>query len=108
MNRYLLRVDTNWCGEDNTYGVICSNPDDPDLMNFFQLKAYDNFNDFGGFEKLLEEMFPEVEDGEYTDSQMDEAAEFEGDHYGWTIDKFEGDEEEWEWYEIIYDESEKD
>lgn len=106
MNKYILHVDTNWCGEDNDYAIICSNPDHKDIQDFCQMRAYENFADFSGIQGILEELFPDSE--EYTEEQENEAIEVENDYYGFTLEEFNGTDEEWDWYELIYDESDEE
>ena len=60
MKRFLLEVSTNWCGEDNTYSAYAET--EQELVDILSEKAYENFSDFGGFDMILEELFPEVED----------------------------------------------
>jgi len=99
--RFLIHVYTNWCGEDNDFSAIVK--DESELDSIAQEAAYNNFSDFNGIEGILEEMFPSEED--YTDEQRDEAAEFEGDYYSYNIEEWDEsrNEEEWAWYELIYD-----
>ena len=106
MGKYILNCYTNWCGEDNDFGIITEDPNSPNCINTCQIHAYDNFSDFSGFQGVLEDMFPEVEDDEYTDSQISDAADAEGEYYGYTIEPY--DEEvhgEWEWYDVIYNDT---
>lgn len=101
--RYILKTDTNWCGEDTSQGVITNNVDS--LHDLFQIEAYDRFMDFGGFDTILEDMFPDTDD--YTDEQRDEVAEVESEYYSYTIEEF--DEEthgEWDWYDLFLDDTE--
>ena len=106
--KYLLTVHTNWCGEDATYGVITDNEDDPDLMESAQILAYDNFESFDGSSAILEELFPEVEDNEYSEDQYEEAVSVECEYYGWSLIEFEGDEEEWSWYDLVFNNNPED
>ena len=105
--RYILEVSTNWCGEHNEYAVISNSDTNEDLLGLAQMMAYDNFSNFGGWESVLEELFPEVEEGEYTKEQEDEASEVEGEYYEWSISGFEGNDEEFGWYELVYDIADK-
>ena len=108
MKRFLINVYTNWCGEDNDFSAIAN--DESELRNIASNLAYDNFTSFTGFEGILEELFPEVEEGEYTEEQTDEAIDSESEYYGYTIEEWDETrpEEEWDWYELIYDASDNE
>jgi len=108
MNKYIIEVYTNWCGEDDTFCAIAEHDSDEDLNNIAAMLSYDNFSQFSGFNAILEEMFPEVEDEEYTDEMIAEATDEEGEYYGYTIHEATDDElEYWEDYELVYDGSKK-
>lgn len=100
MNKYLVTLYTNWCGEDNEYLAYAESESELESNADLGTAAYENFSDFGGFEKILEELFPDVE--EYTDEMEAEAAEVEREYYGYSIEEFPEDHEE-SWYDIIYD-----
>jgi hypothetical protein len=104
-SRFLIHVTTNWCGMDQEYAAIAEQ--ESDLWDLAGQLAYDNFSEFNCLEEVLSELFPEVEDEEYSDEQRDEAAEVEGDYYGWIIEEFERPDEEFEWYELVYNCDEK-
>jgi hypothetical protein len=97
-NKYILHVYTNWCGEDNEFAVITKNPESLAFTSFCDGIAYDNFESFDGFNQVLEDNFEANEDGNYTESEIEEAGGMEGDYYGWNLEEFEGDDEEWGWY----------
>lgn len=99
--KFLIQVTTNWYGMDQTYAAIAE--DESDLEKLAEELAFNNFSDFDCMSDILEELFPNVEYGEYSDDQRDEAAGIEGEYYGYTIEEYEDPEEEWEWYEIVYD-----
>lgn len=103
MKRFLLEVSTNWCGEDNTYSAYAET--EQELVDILSEKAYENFSDFGGFDMILEELFPEVEDNEYTEEMIHEAGEVEGEYYFGHIVEWdeERDDEEWGDYDLVYD-----
>ena len=103
MKRWLINVETNWCGMDNTYSAYAEFEEN--LYEIAQQLAYENFESFGGFDLILEELFPEVEDGEYTEEMQEAAGEIEGDYYGYYIQSWDESrpEEEWDWYECVYD-----
>lgn len=101
MKRFLIEVNTAWCGEDNTYAAYAET--ESELWETVDTAAYDNFMSFHCPENILKELFPDVE--EYTDEMRTEAAEEEGNYYSGTIIEWDESrpEEEWEWYELIYD-----
>ena len=103
MKRWLINVETNWCGMDNTYSAYAEFEEN--LYEIAQQLAYENFESFGGFDPILEELFPEVEDGEYTEEMQEVAGEIEGDYYDYYIQSWDESrpEEEWDWYDCVYD-----
>ena len=108
MKRFLLNVSTNWCGEDNTYAAYAESEDE--LYDLLDELAYENFSDFGGFEKVLEELFPDVEPGDYTEEMYKEAAEIEGEYYYGSIEEWDEtrSEEEWNEYELVRGDNEEE
>lgn len=103
--KFLIHVNTAWCGMDNTYSAIAEH--ESDLYELADHLARENFDSFGGFELVLEDEEPLGEDGEYTDEQIQEIEEQEYDYFYYTIEEFENDEEEWNWYDLVYDCTEK-
>jgi hypothetical protein len=103
MKRFLITVYTNWCGEDNTYAAWAESEFDNDLEMTAVDLAYNNFCEFGGSDAILHDLFPETT--EYTEEQYDEAANCETEYYGHTIEEWDElrPEEEWDWYELVYD-----
>jgi len=98
--KYILKVETNWCGEWNEYGVIIK--DDENINHYaalFEQTAYENFQFFNGNTAILEELYPDVE--EFTEEMTEAADSCEGDYYDWNITEFEGSEEDWEDYDIL-------
>ena len=77
MKRFLLNVSTEWCGEENTYAAYAKSEDE--LYELLDELAYENFLEFGGIEKVLEQLYPNVEEGEYTDEMYEEAAKIGGE-----------------------------
>jgi len=102
--KYIMVASTSWCGEEETFGIITKGIND--LENLCQMYAYENYIDGTGFEGVLEDMFPDVEDGEYTTKQIDEAEEAEEGYFSYTIEEFDKDEHfNFNWYETIIDDS---
>lgn len=101
MNKYIIKVHTNWCGMDQEYAAIAKNKED--LESIAAELAYDNFAEFDLLYEVAAELFPDEEGEEFSDSQLDAAAEVEGKYYWYTINDF--DEElhgNFEWYELVY------
>lgn len=110
MKKVIITVDTNWCGMKQEYASIL--PDDyetnEEVQSFLQSLAYDNFENYGCSEYVLEDMFDydydlEEETGDgYTVDQYDEAAKGESDYYDWSVDEINEDDEdeleEWKTY----------
>ena len=103
MKRWLINVETNWCGMDNTYSAYAES--EIDLYETAHQVAYENFDSFDCFNYILEELFPEVEDGKYTEEMQEAAGEIEGDYYSYYIQPWDESrkEEEWNWYDCVYD-----
>lgn len=100
--KFLIHTYTNWCGEDIDYTAIAD--DELQLQNIAQDIAYTNFSDFGGRDKILEDEFPEYEDiYDMPDELCDELDNLCDEAYGYTIEEFEGTDEEWGWYEFLGD-----
>lgn len=103
--KYLLKIDTAWCGEDQTYGII--KKEETDVSNLCEELAYSNFSDFSGMSGVLEELYPDTED--YTDEEIARAEEDSVNYYSWNLEEFEAnDETDFNWFELVYDESLKD
>ena len=105
MKRFLIEVTTNWCGMDQEYVAIANS--ETELLDLCDQLAYDNFESFDCFKDILEELFPDVEDGEYSDDQTAQAIEVESEYFGGSVQEWDEtrDEEEWSWYELVYDAS---
>ena len=97
--RFLIRIETHWCGEDRIYRDEAEF--DSDLYTKAECLAYNNFIDFGGPEGVLEDMFGFLDDNkeEYESWEIEAAEDVHGEYYSYTIEEFEGEDEEWEWYE---------
>ena len=108
MKRFLLNVSTEWCGEDNTYAAYAESEDE--LYDLLDELAYENFLSFGGFEKVLEQLYPDVKEEEYTEEMYDEAAYVEHEYYYGTIEEWDETrpEEEWNDYPMIYNNEDED
>lgn len=96
MKRFLIHVDTNWCGEEDTFRAVAES--EIELWDIAEQLAYDNFYSFGHDQDIAEE--EGYDPDEMTDEDWDELWEktSECDYYSSYIEEFMGDEEEWESY----------
>lgn len=102
MKKFIIKVTTNWCGMDQEYAAIAE--DEKDLDDTAAELAYNNFADFDLLKEVTAELFPDVDDEEFTDDQVDAAIEVEGEYYSYTIEEFdENTHGQWEWYDLKYD-----
>lgn len=101
--KFLIHLETNWCGEWADYVAIAE--DESELLDLADRLAYENFESFDGFNAVCEDMFgdPNEETGEYTDEQIAEAEQNEGSYYSFEITEWNKEDDEWDWYELIYD-----
>lgn len=77
--RFLIHVSTNWCGMDDTVRAIADNEED--LYDLAEQLAYDNFESYNLWEEIDE-----------------------SNYYGYSIEEFTGDDEEWKEYAgMIYE-----
>jgi hypothetical protein len=108
MKRFFIKVWTHWCGEQEEYTAYANTKDE--LQSLAQELAYENFNNYPGtgYDAVLEELFPDVEEGEYTDEMQAQAGEAECDYYGFSVEEWTGDEEDWSDYDLVYDGREKE
>jgi hypothetical protein len=94
MNKYIIHVETNWCGEDNDFAAVAESEEE--LYNIVDQLALDNFNSYNGFDQMMEDEFgspDEEEDGNYTDIQIDWGYENESNYYSSTIELVETDDD---------------
>ena len=100
MKRWLITCDTSWCGTETIYSAIANTQEE--LIDIAEELSYENFNDLGGgFESVLEELFPDEE--EYTEDMENEAMDKEHEFYSVVISEWNLPEEEWDWYDCVYD-----
>ena len=100
MKRWLITCDTSWCGTETIYSAIANTQEE--LIDIAEELSYENFNDLGGgFNSVLEELFPDEE--EYTEEMENEAMDKEHEFYSVVISERDLPEEEWDWYDCVYD-----
>lgn len=103
---YLVEIFTNWCGEDHTYSAICDDGHMDELEGIANLTSYDNFVDFDGFDGMMNELFPNHDsDEDWDDDELGEGYNQEAEYYGYRIDEYEGSDEDWNDYDLLYDSS---
>ncbi len=97
-NKYLIHVSTNWCGMEKTYRAIADNEEE--LWDLAEQLAYDNFDSYSY--KLWPEIAREegYEPDEMSEEDWDNLYETvdETNYYGFIIEKFTGDDKEWDEY----------
>lgn len=71
MKRFLIHVDTNWCGEEDTFRAVAES--EIELWDIAEQLAYDNFYSFGHDQDIAEE------EGYDPDEMTDE---YSGEIYG--------------------------
>lgn len=110
IKKYLVTVQTNWCGEDNTYSAIVDDDKFTEFETYCNNLAYENFQDYGGFEAMMEDLFDYDPDREeWSDEELREGYAEEPNYYSYTIEEFDEDgEEEWEWYNLVWDDSKEE
>ena len=93
MERFLIHVSTVWCGMDNTLAE-----NECDLYDIAEQLAYENFQSYGCEDYIAEEEGynpDEMEDSDW--NELYETVD-ESQYYDFDIEKFEGDDKEWEEY----------
>ena len=64
MKRFLIHVDTNWCGEEDTFRAVAES--EIELWDIAEQLAYDNFYSFGHDQDIAEECEDDEEWNEYS------------------------------------------
>lgn len=96
MKRFLIHVDTNWCGEEDTFRAVAES--EIELWDIVEQLAYDNFYSFGHDQDIAEEEGYDPDEMEDSDWDKLWGTVDESQYYNFTIEEFEGDDEEWEEY----------
>lgn len=100
VKKYLIGVNTNWCGMDTSYAAICEEDKIDFLESLATNLAYDNFYAYGCDQLLLDEICEDSDNP--TDEELEELYSIESDKYGYNIEEFEGSNEEFNEYELIF------
>lgn len=90
MKRFLIHVSTYWCGMDDTFRAVAESE-----MELSEQLAYDNFQSYSCENDIAEE--EGYDPDEMEDSDWDKLWETvdESQYYSFTIEEFEGDDEEY-------------
>lgn len=88
---------TGWCGMDDTFRAMAEN--DYELDEIANQLAYENFQFYDCENDIAEEFGYDPDDMEDEDWDKLWEQTSEGDYYHYTIEEFEGDDEEWEEYD---------
>lgn len=102
MKRFLIHVNTNWCGMDNTFRATANSEED--LYDLAEQLAYDNFESYNLWEEIVRE--EGYDPDEMTEADWNKLYDEvdESNYYGFNIEEFTGDDEEWEEYAgMIYE-----
>ena len=75
MKRFLIHVDTNWCGEEDTFRAVAES--EIELWDIAEEEGYDNFYSFGHDQDIAEE--EGYDPDEMTDEEWNE---YSGEIYG--------------------------
>lgn len=110
MKKFIIRVETEWCGEDNAFAAIAE--EESELWQIADELAYENFNSFDGWDSVADEMFPDTEIGDLTDEEREQIDGQECNYYSSSIEEVdENDEEQLEEFnslDLIYDKNKED
>lgn len=96
MKRFLIHVSTSWCGMDNTFRAIAES--ELELNEIANQLSYDNFQSYGCEDDIAEEEGYDPDEMEDLDWDKLWETVDESQYYNFTIEEFEGDDEEWEEY----------
>lgn len=104
MKRFLIHVSTSWCGMDDTFRAMAEN--DYELDEIANQLAYENFQFYDCENDIAEEFGYDPDDMEDEDWDKLWEQTSEGDYYHYTIEEFEGDDEDIlsrSWNRYFYD-----
>lgn len=96
MKRFLIHVNTNWCGMDDIYRAVASS--EVELWDLAEELAYQNFQSYGPDEDIARDQGYDPD--EMSEEDWDEMWEIvdESNYYSNSIEEFKGTDEEWEEY----------
>ena len=90
MKKFIIKVDTYWCGTDWYYSIEAESKED--LEEAAQQLAYENLHSFDYIEWIAQDLFGNYD--EITDEMMEEIYESEGDYCSYTIEKVDEENED--------------
>lgn len=96
MKKFLIHVHTNWCGMDDTFRAMAES--ELDLLDIAEDLAYENFESYGCSNIIAEELGYDPDELEESDWEKLSNVINKPDYYDFTIEEFEGTDEEWEEY----------
>lgn len=96
MKRFLIHVSTNWCGMDQTYRAEADS--EMELWDIAEQLAYDNFESYDLWEEVAKEEGYEPDEMSEDDWDNLYNTVDETNYYGFVIEEFTGNDEEWEEY----------
>lgn len=96
MKRFLIYVSTSWFGMNNIFRAMAES--ELELDETADQLAYDNFQSYRCEGDIAEEFGYDPDDMEDEDWDKLWTQTSEEDYYHYTIEEFEGDDEEWEEY----------
>ena len=99
MKRFLIHVSTYWCGMDDTFRAVAES--EMELWDLAEQLAYDNFQSYSCENDIAEEEGYDPDEMEESDWDKLWETVDESQYYNFTIEEFEGDDEEWEEDDII-------
>lgn len=96
MKRFLIHVDTEWVGTNETYRAEAES--ESDLHDLAEELALENLQEYGIEEIIAREHSYNPDN--MTDEDWEELwdAVDESEYYSWIIEEFKGDDDEWEEY----------
>ena len=96
MKKFLIYVSTNWFGMNNIFRAMAES--ELELDEIADQLADDNFQSYRCEGDIAEEFGYDPDDMEDEDWDKLWTQTSEEDYYHYTIEEFEGDDEEWEEY----------
>lgn len=81
IRKYKIHTDTEYCGEWNDYVAYCDDEHYSKMEDIVNMQAYETYHDF----------------------RSEDEEEESDDEWYYTIEEWSDPDEEWDWYEVIYD-----
>lgn len=94
MNKYIIVVDTSWCGTEASYPAMAEKEED--LYEVARELAYDNFSSYGFEDEIASEYGYDPDNMDEVDWEDVWSHTDESDYYSYYIEEFQGTDEEWE------------